>query len=453
MEKYYSYIEKALMERIIDYLNSRIFGPGLCISLFICGIFLSAYLGFFFILKPRKIISALKTPSSSGMSPLKSMLVALAGTLGVGNIAGVASAISIGGSGAVFWMLVSSFAAIPVKYGEIVLARRHREKGADGKYHGGAFYYIASLGDRVSPIIAAVFAILCLAASLSMGCTLQANTLALSVERALGVPPVIVGGILGIITLFVASGGLERISFVTSKLIPLMSAAYIGMSLYIIITGADMLGGIFGDILSSAFDLRAAGGGILGFFTSRAMSVGVTRGIVSNEAGCGTAPIAHCTSEAVKPAVQGVWGIMEVVIDTPIMCTLTALVVLIGQRTGISLQSDGMTVAADAFGEFIPFSEYILALAVIVFAFCTIICWFFYGAESLRFINKKGLKWAKYVYLFTYAVCTFLGAVGASELLWGLSDLTISIMTAVNIAVILICRRQIRAETSDYFGG
>ncbi len=441
------------MERFIDYLNTYIFGPGLCISLFICGIFLSAYLGFFFVLKPRKIISALKTPSSSGMSPLKSMLVALAGTLGVGNIAGVASAIAIGGSGAVFWMLISSFAAIPVKYAEIVLARRHRKKEDDGKYHGGAFHYISSLGGRLSSVMSVAFAVLCLMASLSMGCTLQANTLALSVERAFGISPVIVGLILGLVTLFVASGGLERISFVTSKLIPLMSAAYIGMSLYIIFANAPVLGDIFGDIVSSAFDFRAAGGGILGMLTSRAMSVGVTRGIVSNEAGCGTAPIAHCTSEAAKPAVQGVWGIMEVVIDTPIMCTLTALVVLIGQQMGISLRNGGMTIAIDAFGEFIPFSEYILSFAVIIFAFCTIICWFFYGVESLRFINKRGLVWVKYAYLAAYALCTFIGAVGASELLWGLSDLIISVMTAVNIFVLLICRRQIRSETLDYFNG
>lgn len=444
---------KGIMEKVIDYLNKYIFGPGLCVSLFLCGIFLTVYLGFFFILKPKKMLSALKTPSSTEMSPLKSMLVALAGTLGVGNIAGVASAIAIGGSGAVFWMLISSFAAIPVKYGEIVLARRHRKKGSNGKYHGGAFYYIASLGSRFAPIIATAFAVLCLAASLSMGCTLQANTLALSVERAFGVSPITAGVILGMVTLFVASGGLERISFVTSKLIPLMSAAYIGMSLYIIIANAPLLGGIFGDILTSALDFRAAGGGIFGMLTSRAMSVGVTRGIVSNEAGCGTAPIAHCTSEAAKPAVQGVWGIVEVVIDTPIMCTLTALVVLIAERLGVSLRSDGMTIAIDSFGEFIPFSEYILALAVIVFAFCTIICWFFYGIESLRFINKKGRSWVKYAYLIAYAVCTFIGSVGASELLWGLADLVISVMTAVNIVVILICRRQIKAETEGYFGG
>lgn len=441
------------MEKAIDYLNSYIFGPGLSISLFICGVFLSAYLGFFFILKPKKMLSALKTPDHTGMSPLKSMLVALAGTLGVGNIAGVASAIAIGGSGAVFWMLISSFAAIPVKYAEIVLARRHRKISPDGKYHGGAFYYISALGGRLSPIMATAFAILCLAASLSMGCTLQANTLALSVERAFGISPVIAGAILGGVTFCVALGGLERISFVTSKLIPLMSAAYVGMSLYIILAGRDMLGGIFGDIFSSAFDFRAAGGGIFGMLTSRAMSVGVTRGIVSNEAGCGTAPIAHCTSEAAKPAVQGIWGIVEVVIDTPIMCTLTALVVLIGQRMGISIRNDGMTIAIDAFGKYIPFSEYILAIAVIVFAFCTIICWFFYGIESLRFMDSKGRGWAKYLYLMAYAVCTFIGSVGASELLWGMSDLVISVMTAVNIVVILICRRQIRAETLEYFNG
>ncbi len=439
------------MGNIVDFLNTYIFGPGLSVILFICGIFLCFYLRFFFLRKPKKMLAALKVPPSSGMSALKAMLVALAGTLGVGNIAGVASAISIGGAGAVFWMLVSSFAAIPVKYAEIVLARHHRRLGDDGKYHGGAFCYIRDLGGKFAPVLAMGFAVLCVTASLSMGCTLQANALAVSANKALGVPPIAVGIILALVTLFVAAGGLSRISFITSKLIPLMSIVYIVMSAYIILSSLTMCGDILKDIIASAFSPLAVGGGVVGVITSRAMRMGVTRGIVSNEAGCGTAPIAHCESDVKYPAVQGVWGIIEVVIDTPIMCTLTALVVLIGERAGVSLLSDGMTIAVDSFCAFIPFSEYIICAAIMVFAFCTIICWFFYGAESLRYINKKGEKWVKYAYLIAYAVCTLLGSVGASDFLWGMSDLTISIMTALNIVILLLYRKQIKAETEKYF--
>lgn len=440
------------MTDIINFLNSYIFGPGLCISLFICGIFFCFYLRFFFLAKPRKILSALKTPPSSGISAFKAMLVALAGTLGVGNIAGVASAIVIGGPGAVFWMLISSFAAIPIKYAEIVLARRHRSLGSDGKYHGGAFCYIRSLGGKLFPAISMFFAILCVGASLSMGCTLQANALAVSVNKAFGIPAIISGIILALITFFVASGGLSRISFVTSKLVPLMSIVYILMSAYIICSNFSICLDVMGDIVSSAFSTESVGGGLIGFVTSRAMRIGVTRGIVSNEAGCGTAPIAHCESQVEYPAVQGVWGIVEVVIDTPVMCTLTAIVVLIAQHMGISLSADGMTIAVEAFGRFIPYSECIISVAIIVFAFCTIICWFFYGTESLRYINKTGSSWIKYTYLIIYSVCTFIGSVGASEFLWGLSDLVISTMTAFNIVILLICIKQIKSETDRYFG-
>lgn len=439
------------MEKVIDFLNSYIFGPGLCVTLFACGIFLLFYLRFFFIRHPRKIVKALKTVPSSGISPLKAMLVALAGTLGVGNIAGVASAISVGGSGSLFWMLIGSIAAVPVKYAEIVLARRHRQMAADGKYHGGAFYYIRSLGGKFPAVLAVIFALMCVTASLSMGCTLQANALATSVNKAFSLPGAVVGLVLAVLTFLVASGGLERISFVTSKLIPLMSAAYILMSLYVIFANLPLMGEISREVLAAAFTPQSVGGGIVGIITSRAMRMGVTRGIVSNEAGCGTAPIAHCEAEVKYPAVQGVWGIVEVIIDTPVMCTLTALVVLISEKYGISLTGDGMSIAVDSFGRFIPFSEYIICAAITVFAFCTIICWFFYGSESLRYLNKKASSRLKSAYLVIYSLCTFLGAVGGSDFLWGLSDLTISCMTALNILILLICRKEIKRETDVYF--
>ncbi len=446
------YGSRAMFASLIEFVNTYIFGPGLCAAVFISGIILICILRPFFITKPRKMTSALKSGGSSeGLSPSKAMLVALAGTLGVGNIAGVASAIAIGGAGAVLWMLVSAVAALPLKYAEIVLAVRHRRRDKSGRAHGGAYFYIADRGGKTATAFAGIFAVLCLAASLTMGCATQANAIAVSVDSAFGVPPLICGLILGILTLTVASGGLERIAFITTRLIPLMSGIYILMSLYVILTNLPLVWEVTTDIVESAFDIRSFGGGIMGFVTSRALRIGVTRGIVSNEAGCGTAPIAHAGAEVTVPAAQGVWGMFEVFVDTIVICTLTALAVLIAGKQGTAIVSDGMVTAISAFGAFIPFAEQVLSTAVIIFAFCTIVCWFYYGSESLVYLcgRRRGV-WVK-LYLVIYSVCAVLGAVSTADMVWGLSDLAISIMTAVNVTAVLLSVKEVKRETERYF--
>lgn len=440
---------KAMLEYIVDFINRYIFGPGLCVAVFIAGIFFLFYLRPFFITKPRRMFSALKSDSNSGISPFRALCVALAGTLGVGNIAGVASAIAIGGSGAVFWMLASALAALPIKYAETVLAMRHRRRDADGTFHGGAFYYIESKRSKLSKTTSAAFAVLCIAASLAMGCAVQSNAIAESAESALGIPPIVCAAVIGILTLTVASGGLGRIAILTDKLIPAMSGMYIIMTLFVILSNTHLLLDIVADIFNSAFDIKAAGGGIVGFVTSRAVRIGVTRGIVSNEAGCGTAPIAHASASGTSPGAQGVFGIVEVFVDTVVICTLTALSVLIAERHGVIPDPDGMKFAADALGLFIPFSEILLCIAVSVFAFCTVVCWFYYGTESIRYLTKNPR--AVRIYLLIYSLTAALGACVSSSLIWSLSDLTISAMCALNTAALLIFSREIKSETRLYF--
>ena len=251
-----------MLKNFLDFINSYFFGPGLCAAVFLTGLFLIIYLKPFFITNPRKILSALRSGSSKdGVSPLRAMTVALEGTLGVGNIAGVASAIYIGGAGSIFWMLVSAIAALPIKYAEIVLAVRHRKKDKKGNYHGGAYFYIAERGTKISKITAAFFAVLCLASSLAMGCAVQSSAIAVSAHEAFGISPIVCGILVGILTLTVASGGLSRIALLTEKLIPLMSGIYIIMSLFIILTNLPLLSDIVNDIITSAFDKEAIGGG------------------------------------------------------------------------------------------------------------------------------------------------------------------------------------------------
>ncbi len=435
---------------LLELANTYLFGPGLCIAVFFCGVYFLFRLGPFFITNPHKTAAALHAGSCDGISPIRAMIVALAGTLGVGNIAGVASAIAIGGAGAVFWMLVSALAALPIKYAEIVLAVRHRTRDTCGKPHGGACFYIAARSTRTAKFFAAFFAVLCLFTSLAMGCAVQSNAISSSMYDTLGIPPVICAVAVSVLTLTVVSGGLSRIALLTEKLIPLMSGVYIIMSLYVIFSNASLLGEILADIISGAFASDAISGGVLGFLTSRALRIGVTRGIVSNEAGCGTAPIAHASAEVKSPAAQGIWGMCEVAIDTLIICTLTALVVLIGEKRGVAITSDGMLAASSAFGRFIPFSELILCASVAVFAFCTVVCWFYYGTESLAYLTKT--KYAKNIYLIVYSLCAAIGATASNEAVWSLSDLAISLMCCINLVAVMLASSEIKHETDKFFG-
>ena len=446
------------MQKLLDIINSRVTGPGLAFAVLVCGIILILYLKPFILLHPIISLRALfKKDNSSartGMTPLGAMLVALAGTLGVGNIAGVASAIYIGGAGAIFWMWLSALAAMPIKYAEIVLAVRHRRHQTDSvSFRGGAHFYISDLGrtnvtKRISAIAAALFSIFCVAASLTIGSAVQSNAVAVSLGKLTNMSPLLCGILLAIPTFAAISGGMKRISALCVRLIPVMSLVYIAMSLYVIIVNHQLLGEVFSLIFSSAFDFDAAKGGIFGFILSRALSVGVTRGIVSNEAGCGTAPMAHANANVDYPARQGLWGIVEVAIDTLLICTMTALVVLFAQLRGVIPTGDGMRDALDSFGQFIPHADLPICLSIIVFVFCTLLCWFYYGSESISYLTQN--RCPKYIYPVVFTLCCVFGALYGS-VVWSLADLSVSLMTIVNLAAIMTGLPEIKRETVRFF--
>ena len=416
---------------ILGILN----GPGLALAVFGCGVALTVKLRA--ALNPKKLLRAFRGQSGE-MPPVKAMCVALAGTLGVGNIAGVASAIAIGGAGTVFWMWASAFFAMVIKYAETVLALGHRR----GK-HGGAFWYMLDSGAKWAAVI---FSLLCLFASLTIGSSIQSNAAATCLEGQLGLDPRICGVIFGVGALIVISGGFGRITGFIMTAVPVASVGYALISIYIIITHLPCLPGVIAEIFGEALGVRAFAGGISGFLTSKALSLGVTRGLVSNEAGCGTAPIAHSSSDAKDPAVQGVFGMLEVAIDTLVLCTLTAFVVLIARARGVGLPVDGMDAALAAFGGFLPFSGIFLSAAVTLFAFATVICWFFYGSECLRFLLKGGARAESAVkfYRVVFALAAGVGAFTDGGPLWSASDLTIGAMTILNLFFVMkqnsLCR-------------
>lgn len=417
------------------------------------GIYFLFYLKFFFIKNPKRAFSSLlKKNSGSGTSGFGALTVALSGTLGVGNIVGVAGAIILGGAGAVFWMLLSAFAAMILKYAEILLAHDHRRKSEKG-FLGGAMYYIEDfISGRLGKAVGIIFALACLLNSLSMGCMLQANAVSSSFSEISSVTPALIGAVLALLCGAVILCGVHDISPLTSIIIPAMTILYVLISFVVIAVFRENLPHAIELIINDAFDFKSAGGGILGFLMSEGIRYGTMRGILSNEAGCGTAPIAHSASNAKSGAEQGIWGIIEVFVDTVILCTLTALSILcvFGEDTADFLSGEEMKLVLSAYGAALgKISAPLISVMVFFFAFATIICWAYYGNCTLSYLTKN--KIASSVYKMVYIICVFLGALRVGELIWRLSDIAIAAMTLLNLAFLFLMRREIKNETDKYY--
>lgn len=385
-----------------------------------------------------------------GNSPFRAVMLALAGTLGVGNLVGVANAVYIGGAGAVFWMWVSALLAMILKYAEILLAVSHR-RDQGGRFFGGAYYYIkdhfcAHGHIYVGAILAALFAALMVADSLTMGCMIQVNAIGMALEGVWRIPAWVSGIALVLLTLPVILRGNRGISSLTEVLVPIMTGGYLILSVAVLVIRHEAVGAAFGSILRSAFSVESVGGGAVGFLTSKALRVGTMRGLLSNEAGCGTAPTAHASANAKSPAAQGVWGIFEVFVDTIILCTVTALVILVSFSEVEMLGADAVMMTIRAYSVVLgPWSEWFFCAAILCFGYATLLCWANYGLESLSALSDF---WAwKYFYLFSFAACIVIGATASPVGVWDLSDFAIATLTGVNLLTLLLMRREIKRET------
>ncbi len=424
---------------MLEYINSILSGLAVPLALCAAGLFYLIRLRFFFITHPLHTLGALRSARSAGkVSPLGALTLALAGTLGVGNIVGVCSAIVLGGFGAVFWIWVSAIFAMVLKYAEIVIAMRHRRIDADGKAHGSAMLYIldffksighSRMGVWVSRIFAAAF-VLC---SLSMGSMLQAGAISDAVVGVFGAPRALLALLLGLFSLTLAMRGTGAIVKFTNLLVPLMSVGYTVMALAVIAVNVEGLGNAFFLIFSNALSPRSALGGVGGFAFMRAVRYGVMRGLVSNEAGCGTAPTAHALAEGSTPHTQGIFGILEVFIDTVVLCTLSALVIILEYDSVSCVDGNYMMMCIQAFGGVLGSgAAYFLAIAVLCFGTATVACWIHYGASAFEFLFPHKTK----IFPLLYAACTALGACLSAEFILALSDLSMSIMALINLTVI-----------------
>lgn len=443
-----------LLINISKNISNFVWGPYMLILLVGSGIYLTLGLKGITV---RKIFYAFKMlfegrdkDSQEGegdITPFQALMTSLAATVGTGNIAGVATAIFMGGPGAVFWMWITAFFGMATKYSEAVLAVKYREKKDTGNFAGGPMYYIKNgMGEKWN-WLGGAFSLFAAFAAFGIGNTVQSNSVARAAEQAINMPYWLTGLILMILTYIVIIGGIERIAEVTEKLVPAMAIVYVLGSIWIILVNVGQLGGAFSLIFKSAFNGHAAVGGFTGAVIAQAVRFGVSRGVFSNEAGLGSAAIAHAATTTKKPVRQGIVGMLGGFLDTIVVCTLTALVIIMSGAwtTG----ETGAELTTIAFNKGLPGpGGLIVAFGLVFFAFSTILTWSYYGEKSVEYIlGTKAIK--PYRYLFV--IMLFVGAVGNLKVVWALADVMNGLMIIPNLIALLALSPVIFKETKKYF--
>lgn len=452
-----------ILSDMVSWLSDLVWGVPALALIGAVGIYLSVGTGF---VQIRKFAYALSSvfrklfgkyqETTDGISPFQAVCTALAATVGIGNIAGVAGALALGGPGAVFWMLISALFGMCTKYAEVVLAVRYREKG-EGEYRGGPMYYIKNgLGPKYR-YLAVSFCLFGVVAAVGVGSSTQVSAVvasANSVMEAFGFAPkkavgIAIGCLIGLLTVATLLGGAKRIGAVTEFLVPFMSLGYILLCFGVLLVFRERIPGVFRDILIGAFSPRAVTGGMIGScFT--ALRTGVARGVFSNEAGLGTGSIAHAGASTPHPAEQGMYGIFEVFVDTVVICTMTALAILVsgvpvpyGMESGVEL-----TVSAfvSAYGKWVTV---FVAIAIFCFATATVLGWGLYGIRCAEFLFGK--KAAKPVALL-HGVSSLLGAVLEAGFVWRLAELVNGLMAIPNLIALALLSPEVFRLTRAYFG-
>ncbi|MCM8757791.1 MAG: sodium:alanine symporter family protein [Candidatus Omnitrophica bacterium] len=381
------------------------------------------------------------------ITPFQALSIALAGTVGVGNIAGVATAISLGGPGAIFWMWISGFLGMATKFSEVVLGIKYRMRQIRGPFLGGPMVYIRRGLGRKFRFLAVIFASLGALAAFGIGNMTQANSVAIGMEE-FGIPKIITGIILLLAVGLVTLGGLKRIAQVASFCVPFMCGLYFLAGLIIILVNVEKLPQVIILILNSAFSPLAAYGGFLGAKVKEAMRWGFARGVFSNEAGLGSAPIAHATAKTDHPVRQGLWGIFEVFIDTIIICSVTALVIIItGSWTS---GKTGAQLTCLAFQSFWGknLGNFLVVFSMILTAYDTILAWGFYGETCCAYLF--GHK-ARIFYRLLWLPFILLGVKGTLELVWSVADTLNALMAIPNLLAIFLLSPVVFNLTKDFF--
>ena len=454
------------------FVNGIVWGPAGLALLFCTGLIMSLRTGFFqfghfgYWMKntigaifTNKNITAHTEKEDKAISQFQSLCTALAATIGTGNIVGVATAIISGGPGSIFWMWVMAILGMMTNYSENVLGIFYRRKNAAGEWSGGAMYYLSDgLGSKkgckkLGRVLAVLFACFCVLASFGIGNMSQINSIAGNMNAAFQAPNLVTGILLMVLSALVILGGLKRVAAVTEKVVPVMALFYIVGALTVVLTHVTIIPAAFVSIFKSAFAMKAAGGGVLGYGVSRAITWGFKRGAFSNEAGLGSSVMVHSSSNVKEPVQQGMWGIFEVFADTIVVCTLTALVILtsgfVDLDTGHMLTDvQGSALVGQAFSTvFGAFGPKFIAVAILLFAYSTVLGWSHYGTKAFEYLF--GTR-ASRGYQLVFVVMVVVGATMKLDLAWDLSDTFNGLMMIPNLIGVLSLSGTVAKITKNY---
>ena len=438
------------MEAFVTVINGYAWGPGMLVLLLGTGVFLTIGLGF---LTLRRIPTAFgllfngfQGRGQGDIAPFRALMTSLSATIGTGNIAGVATAIALGGPGALFWMWITALFGMATKYAEGVLAVHYRERDALGGYSGGPMYYIRNgLGPRWR-WLATAFALFGAMAGFGLANTVQSNSVAQVLSDNLSVPWQATGVVLMIVVGSVVLGGIQRIAATAGTVVPFMAMAYVLMSIVVLAGNASAIPSALSTIISSAFTGASAAGGFAGATVWAAIRFGVARGVFSNEAGLGSAPIAHAAAQTNEPVEQGLIAMLGTLIDTLIICTMTGLVIVI---TGVwETGESGASLTAMAFAQGIPGGEWVVTVGVVLFAVTTMIGWSFYGERCVVYLfGTRGIVPFRVLWVLAIPV----GAGLNLGVVWLIADTLNAFMAVPNLIGLLLLSPVVFKLSRTYF--
>ncbi|MBQ1241723.1 MAG: sodium:alanine symporter family protein [Oscillospiraceae bacterium] len=457
-----------IISTINGKINSLVWGLPMMILIVGTGVLMSCGIGFKQFTKigywmKNTIGKALKKQDTKegAVTPFQAMCTALAASVGTGNIAGVGGAIAIGGPGAVFWMWLSALVGMATKYAEVTLALHYREKNSKGDWVGGPMYYIKNGLGKSWKWLGSVFCVFAALAAFGIGNMTQVNTIASTVTDAMvifaptlnvGTAKLFIGVALAILAAIILIGGIKRIGQVCEKLVPVMAIIYIIAGIGVVVMNLDQVPVVFGAIIKGAFNPEAAAGGLVGVTIMTAIKKGVGRGVFSNEAGLGSAPIAHAAADVDDPVKQGLFGMFEVFADTIVICTLTAFIVLCGNGiNGIEYGNDigaGLTINGLKSLYDPTIATVLVAVALTLFAFSTVLTWALYGSRSVEYL--LGTK-AIVPYQVVFCLFMIVGATMKIQLAWDIADTLNGLMALPNLIALIALSPVVFKLTKDHF--
>ncbi|MEZ7935164.1 MAG: sodium:alanine symporter family protein [Sulfurospirillum sp.] len=437
-----------MIEKLVATLSSIVWGAPMLVLLVGTGIYLTIILkGMQFWALPHamKLIFHKEHDGEGEISHFAALMTALAATVGIGNIVGVATAITLGGPGAVFWMWMTGLVGMATKYSEAVLAVKYRQKGHHHGFKGGPMYYL-TYGLNM-PKLGMAFAIFTAIAAFGIGNMTQANAVAQILNSEMAVPTWITGVVLLTLTAVVILGGIKSIGNFTSFLVPFMILIYVAVSLVILAMNLDKLGSAFGLIFYHAFNPIAAGGGFVGATMAAAIRYGVARGVFSNESGLGSAPIAAAAAKTNDPVRQALVSMTQTFIDTLVVCTMTALIILISPFWQQGVSPSALTM--QSFQLYLgSFGGIVVIISTVLFAYSTILGWSYYGEKAFEYIfGERFIR----LYRVLFIAGVMVGSMMKLEFVWNFSDLTNGMMAIPNLIALLLLSKVISSESKRYF--